>query len=103
MTNSRLATELRFRVHLIRMHGRDRRFAVRILLVETSNAKAVYEGLGSWTKCVRWIRCLSTIRISGEELTLVRKRLDQKCLATIQEVRASPSEIESLGLHRADI
>lgn len=102
MTKSRSVAKLRFRLHLIRMHGSDRRLAVRVLLVETSSAESVYEGLGSWTKCMGWITRLSTIRVSREELAVVRKRLDQKRLATIEEVVASPREIESLGLRRAD-
>jgi hypothetical protein len=102
MNKSRSVAKLRFRVHLIGMHESDRGLTIRVLLVETSSAKAVYEGLGSWSKCRRWITRLSTIHLSGEELAVVRKRLDRKRLATIQEVRASPRELESLGLRRAD-
>jgi hypothetical protein len=94
--------KLPFRIHLIGIHGRKGRLTVRVLLVEITSAQAVYEGFGSWSKCSRWINQLSSIGISKGELTVVRKLLDQKKLATIKEVRASRHDLEALGLHRAD-
>ena len=94
--------KLSFRIHLIRIHGRKNSLTVRVMLVETTSAQAVYEGFGSWSKCRRWINQLSSIGISRYELAAVRKLLDQKRLATIKEVQASLYDIEALGLHRAD-
>ena len=94
--------KLSFRVHLIRIDGRKGKLAVRVMLVETTSAQAVYEGFGSWSKCRRWINQLSSIGISRYELAAVRKLLDRKRLATIKEVRASLYDLEALGLHRAD-
>jgi hypothetical protein len=94
--------KLPFRIHLIRVHGRKGNLTVRVLLVETTSAQAVYEGFASWSKCRRWIKQLSNIGTSGYELAAVRKLLDQKRLATIKEVQASLYDLEALGLHRAD-
>ena len=94
--------KLPFRIHLIRVQGRKGSVTVRVLLVETTSAQAVYEGLGSWSKCRRWINQLSSIDISRNELAVIRKLLDQKRLATIKEVQASLCDLEALGLHRAD-
>ncbi len=94
---------LQFRVHLIRVHGRPRTPSLRVILVETTSAQAVYEGFGSWSKCMRWIGELSSIGIRGDELALVRKLLDQERLVTMKdEVRASLDTLELLGLHRVD-
>lgn len=94
--------KLPFRIHLIRMYERKGTLTVRVMLVETTGAQAVYEGFGSWTKCRRWINQLSSIRISRYELAVIRKLLDQKRLATIREVHASLYDLEALGLQRAD-
>ena len=94
-------TKLRFRVHLIRVHSK-KGLTVRVLLVESTSAKAVYEGLGSWPKCRRWINTLSSKRISTEEFSTLRNLLHRKRLATIQGLRASLDEIEALGFYRAD-
>jgi hypothetical protein len=94
--------KLPFRIHLIRVHGRKGCITVRVLLVETTSAKAVYEGFASWSKCRRWINQLSSIGISRYELAVIRKLLDQKRLATIKEVEASLYDLEALGLQRAD-
>ena len=95
--------KLPFRVHLIRMYGRKSNPTLRVLLVEVTSAQAVYEGFGSWAKCTRWIHRLSEAGISRGELALIRKLLDQNRLVTTKdEVRASPDELMSLGLHRAD-
>jgi hypothetical protein len=103
MSNVLPVIKLPFRVHLIRMHGRKSRPTLRVLLVEATSAQAVYEGFGSWSKCTRWINQLSSIGISRDELTLARKLLDQNRLVTVKdEVQASPDELNSLGLHRAD-
>jgi hypothetical protein len=94
--------KLPFRIHLIRIYERKSALTVRVMLVETTSAQPVYEGFGSWSKCRRWINQLSSVRVSRGELAVVRKLLDQRRLATILEVRASPYDLESLGLHRVD-
>jgi hypothetical protein len=94
---------LPFRVHLIRIPGRKSSPTLRLLLVEATSGQAVYEGFGSWSKCMRWIVQLSIIGIPRDELAAVRKRLDRNRLVTMNDqVWASLVELESLGLHRAD-
>lgn len=91
-----------FRVHFIRVHGPEKNSIVRILLVEMPMPASIYEGFGSWTKCRRWLKKLSHASISVEEWSVVRKRLDRKRLATIQEMTASLHDIDSMGLSRVD-
>jgi hypothetical protein len=102
MNNAPPAVRLSFRVHLIRIHGPESTPVVRVLLVETTSAVAIYEGFGAWSTCKRWIERLSDIGLSPDELAVVRNSLERRRLVTIQEVRASLDEIELLGLHRAD-
>ena len=92
-----------FRMHFIRMHGPEIDPTVRVLLVETTNAEAVYEGFGSWPQCKLWIMQISEFAISGNQLAAIHKRLDLKRLATIQEVRASLFDIDSIGLQRTGL
>ena len=94
--------KLSFRVHLIRVYGRKRDHTVRVLLVETTSVQAVYEGFASLSKCMRWINRLSAKSITKDELRAVLKLLERKKLATIQDILASPHDLESLGLLRAD-
>jgi hypothetical protein len=104
MSKALPAAAFPFRVHLIRIHGNKDNPTLRVLLVEATNAQAVYEGFGSWSECMRWISQLSNITILRSELAIVRKLLDQERMVTMKnEVRASGDELESLGLHRADI
>jgi hypothetical protein len=91
-----------FRVHFIRTPGRKCDLSIRVLVVETADVQAVYEGFISWTTCRRWIDRLESMGIPAEELEVVRRLLDRRKLATIQSVRASPLELEPLGLQRAD-
>ena len=99
MLYEKVEVTLPFRAHLFRIHG-DK--TVRILLVETTSAQAVYEGFGPWSKCRRWIKRLAPSGVSKDELAIVRKLLDRKQLATIRNVRASVHDLEALGFHRAD-
>jgi hypothetical protein len=91
-----------FRVHFIRVHGTEKRRTVRVLLVEIPGARVVYEGYGSWSKCTRWIKQIPSICVPKSEWEIVRKLLDRKQLATIQEVSASLHDLDSLGLSRVD-
>jgi hypothetical protein len=104
MSKAHPAATLPFRVHLIRVHGSKNNPTLRVLLVEVTSAQTVYEGFGSWSKCMRWINQLSNFGILRDELVAVRKLLGQERLVTMKdEVRASLDELGALGLHRADI
>jgi hypothetical protein len=46
---------LSFRVYIIRLHGPENDPMVRVLLVETSKTKSIYEGFGSLSQCERWV------------------------------------------------
>jgi len=102
MNDAHSADKLSFRAHLIRVHGRKRDTTVRVLLIETTNIEAIYEGFASLSKCMRWISRLSAVKVSKEESLAVIKLLERKKLATVHDVRASPQDLEMLGLHRAD-
>jgi hypothetical protein len=91
-----------FRIHFIRVYGTEKRRTVRVLLVEIPGAQVVYEGYGSWSKCTRWIKRIPSVSIPKSEWEVVRKLLDRKQLATIQEVSASLRDLDSLGLSRVD-
>ncbi len=91
-----------FRMHFIRMHGPESDPTVRVLLVETTKAGAVFEGFGSWSQCKLWILQISEFAVSGRQLVAIHKLLELKRLATIQEVLASPFDLDSLGLQRTD-
>jgi hypothetical protein len=102
MNDSPSVDKLSFRVHLIREHGRKRDLSVRVLLIENTNVQSVYEGFVSWALCMRWIDRLSAMGVSEVELAAVLKSLERKRLATISYVQASPHDLESLGIYRAD-
>ena len=93
---------LSFRAYIIRLHGPENDPTVRVLLVETSKAQAIYEGFGSLSQCERWIVQLTGWIIPKDVLSVLRKRIEQKRMATIKGVRASLREIELIGLHRSD-
>jgi hypothetical protein len=95
-------TRFSFRAYFIRMHGPECDFTVRMLLVETTRGKTIYEGIGSWLQCERWIAQISGWIIPVEKLVLVRKCIEQKRLAAIDVVRISVEDIESVGLIRVD-
>jgi len=89
-------------MHFIRMHGPESDPTVRVLLVETTRARAVFEGFGSWSQCKLWVMQISEFAISANQLAAIHKRLELKRLATINEVRASLRDLDSVGLRRAD-
>jgi hypothetical protein len=89
-------------MHFIRMHGPECDPTVRVLLVETTKTGVVFEGFGSWSQCKLWVLQISEFAISGDQLAAIRKRLELKRLASIQEVRTSPFDLQSLGLERTD-
>ena len=91
-----------FRVYFIRVNGPESDPMVRMLLVETSKAQSIYEGFGSLSQCERWIVQLTGWIIPKDVLSVLRKRIEQKRMATIKGVQVSRREIESIGLQRSD-
>jgi hypothetical protein len=75
---------------------------VRVLLVGTAGARAVYEGMEPWSKCKHWIGQLRNTVITEDELMQVCETFVRAQFATIQEAQASLEDLKSLGLHRAD-
>ncbi len=94
--------ELTFRIHLIAMSGPRRIPRVRILWVATTSIPAVYEGMGSWSKCVSWMKRLPHIEVSRNEWIQVREAFERNQYTTLHGVRASLHDLESLGLQRVD-
>ena len=89
-------------MHFIRVIGAEKGLTVKILLVERKTAQPIYEGLGTWSQCKRWVAQISGYAIMGGPLIAVRKRLETNQLATIHEMRATLNDIESAGLCRVD-
>jgi len=84
------------------MSGPLRDPIVRVLLVGTTGARAVYEGMEPWSKCKHWIGQLRNTAITEDELMQVCETFVRAQFATIQEAQASLEDLKSLGLHRAD-
>ena len=101
MDNDLPGARLSFRIYFIRLCGPESDLTVRVLLVDTARAQTIYEGIGSWPQCERWIGQLTGWITPRNVLADIRKRLDQKQLATINKVRASIHDIESIGLQRS--
>src|SRR5262249_32638710 len=101
MTTGGLA-EQTFRIHLIAMTRPSRNQKVRMLWVATTGIPAVYEGLGPWPKCVRWVKRLPHSDISDSDWTRARKSFERYQYANLRCVMASLEDLESLGLQRAD-
>ena len=93
---------LSFCVYFIRIHGPEIDPTVRVLLVETSKAQPIYGGLGSLSQCERWIFQLTGWIIPKDVLSVLRKRIEQKRMATMKGLHVSRREIESIGLQRLD-
>jgi len=91
-----------FRAYFIRLDGSECDPTIRVILVESADARAVYEAFGTWLQCRRWITQVSECAIFGDQLNVVRKRLELNCLATIKTVRASVVDLEFAGFRRAD-
>jgi hypothetical protein len=91
-------TPLSFRAYFIRIYGPEIDPIVRMLLVETSVAQPIYEGFGSLPECERWIVQLTGWIIPKDVMSDLRKRIEQKRMATINGVQVSRREIESIGL-----
>jgi hypothetical protein len=89
---------LSFRAYFIRIHGPEIDPTVRMLLVETLVAQPIYEGFGSLSQCEQWI-----VQLTGWIIpSVLRKRIEQKRMATMKGLHVSRREIESIGLQRLD-
>jgi hypothetical protein len=84
------------------MSGPVRDPTVRVLVVGTTGARVVYEGMEPWSKCKHWMKQLRGITNPEEKLAEVCETFKRMQFATIQEAQASPEDLESLGLRRAD-
>lgn len=102
MDNDLPTVRYSFRAHFMRVIGPECDPTVRVLLVETADAKAVYEAFGTWLQCRRWITQISECAIFGDQLAVVQKCLQLNRLATIKNLRASVADLESTGFRRAD-
>jgi len=102
MDSALLDAPISFRAYFIRLHGPEIDPTVRVLLVETLQAQPIYEGFGSLSQCERWIVQLTGWIIPKDVLLVLRKRIEQKQMATINGVKVSRREIESIGLQRSD-
>jgi hypothetical protein len=102
MNNTLPLVTLSFRAYFMRIHGPAINPTVRVLLVEATGAQIIYERSGSWSQCERWMAKLTNCVIAREDLAVVRKRLEQKRLASINEVRTSQHDLDSVGFRRAD-
>lgn len=101
MDNDPPDAQLSFCVYFIPLHGPESNLTVRVLLVENAKAQTIYEGFGSWSQCECWIGQLTNWIIPRDVLADLRKRLEQKRLATIDKVLVSAHDIESTGLQRS--
>lgn len=93
---------LSFCAYFIRIHGPESDPTVRVLLVETSKAQSIYEGFGSLSQCELWVGQLTYWIIPKDVVSVLRKRIEQKRMATINGFKISRREIESIGLQRLD-
>ncbi len=76
---------------------------LRFILIETTRAQAVYEGLGSWSKCMRWIIQLSEVGYHRDKLNSIETLLNkQQSAATAGHICVSLTELEALGFQRVD-
>jgi hypothetical protein len=102
MKNTGQSVPTTFCIHLIAISGAKRRPKVRMLFVATAGADIVYEGQGSWSKCIRWIQQLTIVNSDKPDLAAAKKEFGRAHYATIPGVRASLLELESMGLQRVD-
>lgn len=84
------------------MHGPEADSTLRLLLVEAGKAQIIYEWLGSWSQCMRWISLAAERPILPDQLNAIRRLLDMNQLATIEDVRLLDHDLEALGLRRVD-
>jgi hypothetical protein len=94
--------EATFCVHLIAISGVQRRPKVRMLFVATEGADAVYEGQGTWAKCVRWIKQLPSMEVAKHDLDAAKRDFGRNRYAVLRGVTASLLDLESFGLQRVD-
>lgn len=100
--NPAQAANANFCIHLIAISGPHRSPQVRMLFVATTETHAVYEGQGSWTRCVRWIQKLPCGSISKQDLAAAKREFGRDRYAAFPTITASLVELESIGLQRVD-
>jgi hypothetical protein len=83
------SVQITFCIHLIAISGPQRRPMVRMLFVATAGADAVYEGRGSWSKCIRRILQLPLIDITKQDPAAARREFGRHQYATLPLVKAS--------------
>jgi hypothetical protein len=83
------------------MNAQDRDPTVRVILVETTELRTIYESFGTWRECKRWITLVSGCVIHPDQFAAAQKRLKLNRLATINEVEASVNDLELVGFRRA--
>ena len=93
---------LSFRARFIRMNAHERDPTVRVILVERTESKTIYEAFGTWRQCKRWIARVSGCVILADQFVAVQKCIELNRLATIHEVQASMDDLESVGFRRAN-
>jgi hypothetical protein len=102
MSETTISDDLVFHVHLIWMSGPQQDPTVRMLLVASAGARAVYEGLGSWLTFSQWISKFLWKDIQDKRLNIASKILIREKYAAFTELRVPFCELESFGLHRVD-
>jgi hypothetical protein len=95
-------TEQIFQIHFIAITRPSRSQKVRMLWVSTTGVPAVYEGPGTWSGCVHCVSHLPNSDISENEWIQARELFEKYEYTTLRGVIASLSDLESLGLQRAD-
>jgi hypothetical protein len=72
-----------------------------VILVEVAGSKTIYEAIGTWRQCKRWISQVSRSVILADQFAVAEKRIELNRLATIHDVQASPDDLEAAGFSRA--
>lgn len=73
-----------------------------MLWVAPSETPAVYEGFGTWNKCIKWINKLSDIETATHDWINTYKLLERDQYVMIPCVYASVHQLEMLGFERVD-
>lgn len=100
MTEALPHFRLSFRAHFIRMNAHHWDLTVRVILVETTESKTIYERFGTWRQCKVWIAQVSGYVILADQFAAAQRSLKMNRLATIHEVQASVDDLELIGFQR---
>ena len=91
-----------FSIHVMLMNKIKHDREIRVLWVSDGSDPAVYEGVTCWSTCKQWINCLSYICDNDYDCKAFMKHFEKNQFAAIENVKTSPTYIESLGFVRAD-